>query len=124
MERKRFFCKRIRTHHQQQTAQAPIKPNRPYGWPELEVILLLARLYMAGEVQFVSGGRVIDLNAKDALTFHLARSEGHECYFGCNLMHCKALASSHQHLMAEASDESSQSSPQSDLLYSRRSCSS
>ena len=30
----------------------------------------------------------------------------------------------YQHLMAEASDESSQSSPQSDLLYSRRSCSS
>ena len=23
MERKRFFCKEIRTHHQQQTAQAP-----------------------------------------------------------------------------------------------------
>ena len=33
--------------------------NRPYGWPELEVILLLARLYMAGEVQFVSGGAAI-----------------------------------------------------------------
>ena len=28
--------------------------------------------------------------------------EGHERYFGCNLMHCKVLASSHQHLMAEA----------------------
>ena len=24
--------------------------------------------------------------AKKALTFHLARSEGHERYFGCNLM--------------------------------------
>ena len=33
--------------------------NRPYGWPELEVVLLLARLYMAGEVQFASGGAVI-----------------------------------------------------------------
>ena len=33
--------------------------NRPYGWPELEVVLLLARLYMAGEVQFVFGGAVI-----------------------------------------------------------------
>ena len=33
--------------------------NRPYGWPELEVVLLLTRLYMAGEVQFVSGGAVI-----------------------------------------------------------------
>ena len=33
--------------------------NRPYGWPQLEVVLLLARLYMAGEVQFVSGGAVI-----------------------------------------------------------------
>ena len=31
-------------------------PNRPYGWPELEVALLLARLYMKGEVQLVSGG--------------------------------------------------------------------
>ena len=33
--------------------------NRPYGWPEFEVILLLAWLYMAGEVQFVSGGAAI-----------------------------------------------------------------
>ena len=33
--------------------------NRPYGWPEFEVILLLARLTMAGEVQFVSGGAAI-----------------------------------------------------------------
>ena len=33
---------------------------------------------------------------------HFARSEGHERYFGCNLMHPKALASSHQHLMTEA----------------------
>ena len=42
--------------------------------------------------------------AKKALTLHLARSEGHERYFGCNLMHCKVLASSHQHLMAEAAE--------------------
>ena len=42
------------------------------------------------------------LFAKEALTLHLARSEGHEHYFGCNLMHCKVLVSSHQHLMAEA----------------------
>ena len=40
--------------------------------------------------------------AKKALTLHLVRSEGHERYFGCILMHCKVLASSHQHLMAEA----------------------
>ena len=40
--------------------------------------------------------------AKEALTLHLARSEGHERYFGCNLMHCRVLASSHQHLIAEA----------------------
>ena len=33
--------------------------NRPYGWPAFEVILLLVRLYMAGEVQFVSGGAAI-----------------------------------------------------------------
>ena len=33
--------------------------KRPYGWPEFEVILLLARLYMTGEVQFVSGGAAI-----------------------------------------------------------------
>ena len=39
--------------------------------------------------------------AKKALTLHLARSEGHERYFGCNLMRRKVLASSHQHLMAE-----------------------
>ena len=40
--------------------------------------------------------------AKEALTLHLARGEGHERYFGCNLMHRKVLVSSHQHLMAEA----------------------
>ena len=40
--------------------------------------------------------------AKEAFTLHLARSEGHERYFGCNLMHRKVLASSYQHLMAEA----------------------
>ena len=38
--------------------------NRPYGWPADEVLLLLARLYMLGEVQFVSGGAPI---AKDKL---------------------------------------------------------
>ena len=32
---------------------------------------------------------------------HLARSEGHERYFGRKLMHHKVLESSHQHLMAE-----------------------
>ena len=42
------------------------------------------------------------LFAKKALTLHLARSEGRARYFGCNLMHRKVLASSHQHLMAEA----------------------
>ncbi len=40
--------------------------------------------------------------AKKALTLYLARSEGHDRYFGCNLMQCKVLASSHQHLIAEA----------------------
>ena len=33
--------------------------KRPYGWPEFEVILLLARLIMAGEVQCVLGGAAI-----------------------------------------------------------------
>ena len=40
--------------------------------------------------------------AKKALTLHLARGEGRERYFGCNLMQRKVLASSYQHLMAEA----------------------
>ena len=40
--------------------------------------------------------------AKEALTLHLVRREDHERYLGCNLMHCKVLASSHQHLWAEA----------------------
>ncbi len=40
--------------------------------------------------------------AKKALTLHLARGEGRERYFGCNLIQRKVLASSHQHLMAEA----------------------
>ena len=40
--------------------------------------------------------------AKKALTLYLARGEGRERYFGCNLTQRKVLASSHQHLMAEA----------------------
>ena len=40
--------------------------------------------------------------AKEALMLHLARGEGREHYFGCNLLQRKVLASSHQHLMAEA----------------------
>ena len=43
--------------------------NRPYGWPEFEVILLLARLIMAGEVQCVSSGAAIPKDKLyDALT--------------------------------------------------------
>ena len=33
--------------------------TRPYGWPEWEVVLLLTRLCMTGEVQFVWGGAAI-----------------------------------------------------------------
>ena len=40
--------------------------------------------------------------AKKALTLHLACGEGRARHFGCNLMQRKVLASSHQHLMAEA----------------------
>ena len=43
--------------------------DRPYGWPTYEVLLLLARLYMLGEVQFVSGGAAI---AKERLYEALA----------------------------------------------------
>ena len=46
------------------------------------------------------------LFAKKALTLHLARGEGLERYFGCNLMQHKVLASSYQHLMAEAPQKS------------------
>ena len=43
--------------------------------------------------------------AKKALTLHLPCGEGRERYFCCNLMQRKVLASSHQHLMAEAPGE-------------------
>ena len=43
--------------------------------------------------------------AKKALTLHLACGEDRERYFGCNLMQCKVLASSHQRLIAEAPSE-------------------
>ena len=33
--------------------------NRPYGWPAMEVVLLLTRLYAAGEIQFLIGGGAI-----------------------------------------------------------------
>ena len=42
--------------------------------------------------------------AKKALTLHLARGEGRKRYYGCNLVQCKVLASSRQHLIAEAPD--------------------
>ena len=47
-------------------------------------------------------GDVYVSHCKKELTLHLARGEGRERYFGCNLMQRKVLASSHQHLMAEA----------------------
>ena len=40
--------------------------------------------------------------AKKALMLHLAHGESREHYLGCNLVQRKVLASSHQHLMAEA----------------------
>ena len=33
--------------------------NRPFGWPEMETAILLARLYAAGEILFVKGGDAI-----------------------------------------------------------------
>ena len=43
--------------------------NRPYGWPEFEVVLLLTKLIMAGEAQCVSGGAAIPKDKLyDALT--------------------------------------------------------
>ena len=59
--------------------------------------------------------------AKKALTIHLARGEGRERYFGCNLMQRKVLASSHQHLMAEAprTAEHGELLPKSDILESQ-----
>lgn len=33
--------------------------NRPYGWPDMEAILVLARLYVAGEIQFAAGGHPV-----------------------------------------------------------------
>ena len=53
--------------------------------------------------------------AKKALTLHLARSEGHERYFGCNLMHRKVLASSYQHIWTPQSTPFSKKSS-SELL--------
>jgi hypothetical protein len=34
--------------------------NRPYGWPKLEVVLLLARLYAVGEIRFQMAGTPIE----------------------------------------------------------------
>ena len=51
---------------------------------------------------FAVGDVYVSLCKKKALTLHLARGEGRERYFGCNLMQRKVLASSYQHLMAEA----------------------
>jgi hypothetical protein len=43
--------------------------NRPYGWPDMEVALLLARLLVLGEISLVMDGGVIPLDkCFDALT--------------------------------------------------------
>ena len=43
--------------------------NRPYGWPDMEVALLLARLLVLGEISLVMDGGVIPLDkCYDALT--------------------------------------------------------
>jgi len=34
--------------------------NRPYGWPAMDVLLLLSRLYVGGEIRFVTAGAVIE----------------------------------------------------------------
>ena len=60
--------------------------------------------------------------AKKALTLHLARGEGRERYFGCNLMQRKVLASSHQHLMAEPPESVGQASAAAKQLGDRVLC--
>ena len=43
--------------------------NRPYGWPDMEVAILLARLLVLGEISLVMDGGVIPLDkCYDALT--------------------------------------------------------
>ena len=49
--------------------------------------------------------------AKKALTLHLARREGRERSFGCNLMQRKVLASSHQQQTAQAPHRTGWSMP-------------
>lgn len=39
--------------------------RKPYGWPEFEIVLLVARLLMAGEINLLSGGS--NLEPRDAL---------------------------------------------------------
>ena len=56
--------------------------------------LLVLALFAVGDVY-------VSLCKKSAYT-PLACGEGRERYFGCNLMQRKVLASSYQHLMAEA----------------------
>ena len=53
--------------------------------------------------------------AKKALTLHLARGEGRERYFGCNLMQCKVLVriSSHRErrIQSKLNSESGEAEP-------------
>ena len=55
---------------------------------------------------FAVGDVYVSLCKKKRLRSNLARGEGRERYFGCNLMQRKVLASSHQYLMAEAPADS------------------
>ena len=60
------------------------------------------RLPLCAVLALFAVGDVYVSLCKKALTLNLARGEGRERYFGCNLMQHKVLALSHQHLMAEA----------------------
>ena len=64
---------------------------RPRFW----VLLRVLALFAVGDVY-------VSICKKKALTLYLARVEGRERYFGCNLTQRKVSGSSYQHLMAEA----------------------
>ena len=95
-------------------AQDDCKAHGPCPVANTDTKLLIHGLFQKGRVLAQDGIRCLRCLllvmctypfAKKELTLHLARGKGRERYFGCNLMQRKVLASSHQHLMAEAPAE-------------------
>ncbi len=80
-----------------------VKPTALGSVANTDTKLLIYGLFQKGRVLAQDGIEdVVEKTWRITEAGRQAAGEGRERYFGCNLMQRKVLASSHQHLMAEA----------------------